>query len=560
MIPGLWIGLLAAGLQADATEPAPHERTLDFLQQELRAHFATLSEQDPPAYYMAYALSESKGHRWAANGGQLEKHQNIHHRVVDIDLRVGSMELDNHHTQPGVWQRSEHVSLALPLDEDPYASQKLLWRHTDDAYRESAEHLASIKAERKVRVEAQDDSPDFSEAPVAVVLESMEDVVWEEEELESYVRQVSRGFRDHPELLSSRVVLEVEQSRRFFVSSEGSRLGTQSEWARVSFWADVRAEDGARIRLYNAVDAHRAEGLPEAAEIEQAIAAMLERLYALQRAPKLEPYRGPVVLGGRAAGVFFHEVLGHRIEGHRQKDEDEGQTFRAKIGESILPSWLSVVDDPTQSEREGVALMGHYLYDDEGVAAEPVALVDKGVLRSFLMSRSPVEGFEGSNGHGRREPRSAAVARQGNLMVKAEQSLSKEALRARLLAEVEAQGLEFGLWVESIQGGFTLTGRDAPNSFQVTPDFAWKIYRDGRPDELVRGVDLIGTPLVSFERILAAGDEVQVFNGRCGAESGWVPVSASSPAILLGEAELQKKAQEHGLPPLLEPPAWGGAP
>ncbi|MEC7239731.1 MAG: TldD/PmbA family protein [Myxococcota bacterium] len=560
MSVGLLGALFLTVSQTSASESQLPEHTLDFLSEELNAHYAVLSEQDPAAYYLAYALSEAKGFRWSANGGRLERRRESHQRIVDVDLRVGSAQLDNNHVQPGVWQRSEHVSVPLPLDRDLLASQKLLWRLTDEAYRESADHFALIQAERKVRVESEDDSPDFSDAPVVQAVDPMEDVVWDEQALESYAKQASEVFKDHPDLIGSRVVLEVKQYRRFLVSSQGTRLGTQSEAVRVSYWADVRSEDGARIRLYDALDAHRVEGLPEVEELQHSIGEMLARLYALEKASKLEPYRGPVVLGGRAAGVFFHEVLGHRIEGHRQKNEDEGQTFRAKVGEAILPSWLTIVDDPTLRERAGVDLMGHYRYDDEGVESEPVMLVENGVLRSFLMSRSPVEGFERSNGHGRRQPSFSPVARQGNLMVYADQGLDSEQLRERLLEEVAAQGLEFGLWVESIQGGFTLTGREAPNSFQVTPDYAWKIYVDGRPDELIRGVDLIGTPLVTFERILAAGDDVQVFNGRCGAESGWVPVSASSPAILLGEAELQKKAQEHGLPPLLEPPSQEEAP
>ena len=182
------------------------------------------------------------------------------------------------------------------------------------------------------------------------------------------------------------------------------------------------------------------------------------------------------------------------------------------------------------------------------------------VLKSFSMSRSPVDGFLASNGHGRREPGKASVSRQGNLMVSARDSLASEDLRQALLKEVERQGLDYGLVVESIQGGFTQTGRSAPNSFQVTPDYAWRVYLDGRPDELVRGVDLIGTPLMAFERILAAGDEVAVFNGRCGAESGWVPVSASSPSLLLGEVEFQKKEKGHQLPPILSPPSHSEAP
>ena len=58
-------------------------------------------------------------------------------------------------------------------------------------------------------------------------------------------------------------------------------------------------------------------------------------LEALRKAPVAEPYDGPAMLSGRAAAVFFHEVLGHRLEGHRQKDEDEGQTFTKKVGQAF---------------------------------------------------------------------------------------------------------------------------------------------------------------------------------------------------------------------------------
>jgi predicted Zn-dependent protease len=277
-------------------------------------------------------------------------------------------------------------------------------------------------------------------------------------------------------------------------------------------------------------------------------------MVALEKAPELEPFTGPVILSGKAAGVFFHEVLGHRVEGHRQKDADEGQTFTAKVGEKILPEFLSIWDDPTQRSFQDIPLVGHYEFDAEGSRAQAVTLVEDGVLRGFLLGRSPIAGFPVTNGHGRREPGKAAVSRQGNLMIRAKNPKSDKVLREMLIQEAEGQGREYALIIDSIQGGFTLTGRDAPNSFQVTPDYAWKVFVDGRPDELVRGVDLIGTPLVTFERIVAAGGSVGVFNGRCGAESGWVPVSASSPALLLSEIEVQKKGKGSALPLILPPP------
>jgi len=180
--------------------------------------------------------------------------------------------------------------------------------------------------------------------------------------------------------------------------------------------------------------------------------------------------------------------------------------------------------------------------------------VENGILKNFLLSRSPVAGFEESNGHGRKAPGYKAVGRQGNLIVKASNTVSNAKLKERLIAEAKAQGKQFGLYFEDISGGFTLTTRDSPQAFQVTPIMVYKVYVDGKPDELVRGVDLIGTPLTSFSKIVAASDKMEVFNGYCGAESGSVPVSAVAPSILVSEIEIEKKAKSNDRPPILPAP------
>jgi predicted Zn-dependent protease len=203
----------------------------------------------------------------------------------------------------------------------------------------------------------------------------------------------------------------------------------------------------------------------------------------------------------------------------------------------------------------GVDLNGHYRFDDDGVQAQRVTVVEKGMLKNFLMSRSPIAGFETSNGHGRKAPGYRTVGRQANLIVLASNSVSDATLRAMLVDEAKKQGKPFGLLFKDISGGFTLTGRSAPQSFQVTPIMVYRIYADGRPDELVRGVDLIGTPLTSFSKIVAAGDTPEVFNGFCGAESGYVPVAAVSPPILTTQIEVQKKAKSSERPPILPPPS-----
>jgi TldD protein len=277
-------------------------------------------------------------------------------------------------------------------------------------------------------------------------------------------------------------------------------------------------------------------------------------LKALRSAPAAEPFAGPALLSGRAAAVFFHEVLGHRLEGHRQRDEAEGQTFTKKVNQQVLPTFLSVIDDPTLKELNGVKLAGTYDFDDEGVPAARVDAVENGVLKNFFMSRMPITNFSHSNGHGRRQPGLMPTGRQGNLIVASTRTVTDVDLRKKFIDEIQKQGKPYGLYFEDIQGGFTLTGRAMPQSFQVIPVMVWRVYPDGRPDELVRGVDIVGTPLLALNNIILTGDAQQVFNGVCGAESGQVPVAAAAPAMLFSEIEVQKREKGTQRPPLLPPP------
>ena len=223
---------------------------------------------------------------------------------------------------------------------------------------------------------------------------------------------------------------------------------------------------------------------------------MIADLKALRRAPLADPYIGPAILEGRAAGVFFHEIFGHRVEGHRQKNDEEGQTFAKKIGEPIMPSFISVYDDPTLARIGDVDLNGFYRFDDEGVVAQRATLVDGGVLKGFLLSRSPTRGFHQSNGHGRRQEGRAVTSRQGNLVVEPKVAVPVAELRRRLREEAQRQGKPYGLLFRDISGGFTNTARGGPQAFKVLPIIVYRVWVDGRPDELVRGVDLVGTPLV----------------------------------------------------------------
>jgi predicted Zn-dependent protease len=354
-------------------------------------------------------------------------------------------------------------------------------------------------------------------------------------------------------------MLQVQNSNARMVNSEGSTVVTPSASTRLIMEAQTRADDGMELLRVETFQAPTAKGLPAESELSAKIEKMAEDLKALRAAPVAEPYDGPALLSGRAAAVFFHEVLGHRLEGHRQRDEEEGQTFTKMVGQEVLPTFLSVSDDPTTKQIGDVKLAGSYDFDNEGTPAQRVDVIQDGVLKNFLMSRMPIKNFGVSNGHGRNQPGLMPTGRQGNLIVTSSQTIPEKEMRQKLIDEVKKQGKPYGLYFDDIQGGFTLTTRSLPQAFQVLPVIVYKVYVDGRPDELVRGVDIVGTPLAALTRIVATGDQEHVFNGICGAESGSVPVAAVAPAIIFSEMEVQKRAHAHERPPILPPPGFEDA-
>jgi predicted Zn-dependent protease len=407
-----------------------------------------------------------------------------------------------------------------------------------------------------VKVEtAEGRAPDFTHEQPHTSIGPESSFTLERKPWEEKVRAYTKAFRDSPAVINSIVTFTAQAQNAYHVTSEGAQLQFGQIRYRLELFIQGKAPDGMDLNRYYNFDWVNASDAPDDKSVYAAEATMRKELEGLVAAPINEPSVGPALLTGRAAAVFFHEVFGHRAEGHRQKDVAEGQTFAKKVGEQILPPFLSIVDDTTMRKLGPTDLLGYYEYDDEGVRAHRVVLVDHGVLKDFEMSRSPLVGFPHSNGHGRRQLGASPVSRQGNLIVESSKTVSDAQLRAKLIELIKQQGKQFGLLIDDIAGGFTFTGRGQPQAFQVLPLVVYKVYADGRPDELVRGVDIVGTPLAALTKIVATGDKQEVFNGYCGAESGSVPVSAASPAILTSELEVQKKESSTDRPPILPAPA-----
>jgi len=531
---------------------APDDLLLATMEKELHRGQSELGKQDPAPYFASYNVTDGESLVILSAQGGILTSTRSRHRAADVSMRIGAPALDNTHDQE---RFSGITSGKLPQRDDPDAIARVLWKLTYEEYRKARQAFTNVKTKTAVRAKDEDDSPDFSEEKPSTYTDKTASVAFPEQKAwEELARRYSASFRRYPKVEESLVFLYAEKSHNYLVSTEGTKIVTADAIFRVMIEAETRADDGMQLMRVETFQFSDPAKFPSEAEVAASAQKMANDLSALHAAPLAEPYSGPALLSGRAAAVFFHEVLGHRVEGQRQRGRDEGQTFTKKVNEKILPEFLSVTDDPTLHTLGGTELSGFYRFDDEGSPASRVEVVKDGILKNFLMGRLPVKNFSSSNGHGRAQSGLMPVGRQGNLIVTSSKTIPDVQLRSRFVEEIKKQGKPYGLYFEDIQGGFTLTSRDLPQAFQVLPVMVWRVYADGRPDELVRGVDIVGTPLTVLSQIAATGDTTSVFNGICGAESGSVPVSAAAPAMLFTDMEVQKRKYGDARPPILPPP------
>jgi TldD protein len=537
-------------------QPATAPPVLTAMQEELDRSMAGISKAEPPDYFISYTVADRQYSEVSGSNGALLSSGDNRARWLEVQTRVGTYQLDDTHKLGDRQPSWTSPGTTMALDSDIPVLRREIWRETDRQYRAATEALIKVQTSQQVQVQtAEGNAPDFSREKPHVSIGPRVDITVDRKPWEERVRKYTAAFSKSPAVLNSIATFTALGMNQYQVNTEGTKLAFGQVHYRLELYVQSKAPDGMDINRYANFDWLTPKDAPPDKVVFDRIQTMIAETEALDKAPLVDPYAGPALLTGRAAAVFFHEVFGHRAEGFRQKDINEGQTFTSKVGEQILPEFISIKDDPTEASFHGQMLLGNYAFDDEGVPGENVSLVDHGVLKTFLMSRSPLVTIPESNGHGRRQLGYVPVARQGNLIVSSSRTMTDAQLRQKLIELVKAQGKPFGLLIDDIAGGFTFTGRAQPQAFQVLPLVVYKVFPDGRPDQLVRGVDIVGTPLVSLTKIVATGDTPDIFNGYCGAESGSVPVSAVAPAILISEMEVQKKETSTDKPPILPPPA-----
>lgn len=533
--------------------PSPVLKAMDM---ELARSMPALRQAKPPAYFISYSITgQTLVTVQGSNGALLESDQQ-HNRILQTQVRVGNYQLDDTHNIGDRSMSQSSDPRLVPLDNAIPVIRRAIWSSTNAQYRQAAAAYIRVETSRQVQVQnAQTTVADFSREKPTVAYLPLVSLHFDRKPWEARVRRYTAAFSASPAIMNSIATFTASATNQYFASSEGTREQFGEIRYRLELYIQGKAPDGMDLGLYANFDWSNPAKAPSDQRVMAKVHQLVDQMQALQTAPVIQPYAGPILLTGRAAAVFFHEVLGHRLEGFRQKHLTEGQTFTSKVGQVIMPTFLSVYDDPTLKEINGHFLLGYYPFDDQGVPAQRVTLVDHGVLKNFLMSRSPLPGFPHSNGHGRRQMGYQPIGRMGNTIVRSSNGVPFAQLRKMLIAMIRRQHKPFGLLIEDLSGGFTITGRAQPQAFQLEPLIVYKVFPDGRPDELVRGANIVGTPLTDLTHIVATGNREQVFDGFCVDESGAVPVSADAPAMLFSELEVAKKETSTNKPPILPPPA-----
>ena len=550
-------------IPAQAKQTIQQDPVLNTLEQELKREFKQLKKAKPPVYFLSYQITERDNFYLGATLGTVNFEKKINEAYLDVDVRVGSPELDNTRKI----KLMDMDRLSNNTNKNPFlikvsltneaALKNSIWLTTDLAAKAAQEQYLKVLNNTKTAAARNDNSADFSKAPKkpARYIADMPEVEINIPELKKEMENLSALMKGYDFIYASNIDFYLVKETNYFVNSESAKIKEPRILIRLSYQINSRNKDGMQLSRTNSYDGISMQDLPNEEQIKQDILKSIDELKQLQNAPSADTFHGPVILKNRAAGVFFHEILGHRVEGHRQKDDDFGQTFTQKVGEQIVAPIITVYDDPTMTHFKGIPLRGHYLYDDEGTPSQKAMIIENGILKGFLMGRSPIKNFPNSNGHGRKSYGREVVSRMGVTVVEAKNQIPYDELVQKLKEEIKRQNKPYGLIIDDISGGFTNTDTYSPQSFKVQPLLVYKVFPGDRPNELVRGADIVGTPLTSFNKIIAAADDNALFNGTCGAESGWVPVSAIAPSLLISELEVEKVNKTYENLPILPPPS-----
>jgi hypothetical protein len=594
LLPSFFLAILVLPFAQNANPQSPTSQSQgggsDLLLKAMKDEIKRVTELirlrvslDPP-YYTEYRVEDTLSHSITAELGALVEESDSAFRIPSVQMRVGTAKFDNtDHVYSGAYSGNRYDPGRLPLDNNYLAFREVFWLATDRAYKTAEDSIARKRSSLK-NMSQTDVLPDFSPAPVAHLILPIDRKPFVAAPWKSELLRLSALFDGYPKVFSSAVEMLSSQSINYIVTSEGTELRTPEDLAYIRVAGRGLAPDGTRVRDAEFFQAFRAEGLPAEDVLTREIKAVGKHVSELSQAPAGEAYDGPVLFEASAAAQLFGQLLGDNLKVTRKPVTDPGRPSRYspselenKLGSRILPDWMDVVDDPTLTEYRGHTLLGHYVYDMEGVAPQPMTLVEKGVLKNFLLTRTPVyKEYSGSNGHARMTgsygTRSPGF---GNLFIKASQTTPAADMKQKLIDMCKQGNKPYGILIRKLDYPSTASIEELEKVMQaaggshpvVPPLLAYKIYPDGR-EELVRGLLFQGTSVRSLKDIVAASDENSVFDlidsnapfALVGAGSFITTSSVIAPAVLFEELELAPVQEETPKPPIVPAPVLTGLP
>lgn len=548
--------MIAAGLAAALALAFPARAAGDALESAMQAELYRASTQlSQEGYPMPYfvGLNAIDVDSWEQRGelGAPYFTGQYRQRLILPTMRVGSHELDNH----PVNNISGFQARGVSFEADEAALRYSLWRFLDAAYKGAAAEYLRKQAVRVSRGKTEYDTDDLTkEEPRRRRLERPADA-WDVDALGRLAMDAGRTLREAPGLISADSSARLRRQWTRVRESDGTAVDFGREVAEVEIEASTYSADGTRLAAARRFTATAPSALPSRDEVVAQTREMLSDLRALTVASTTSPFSAPALLDPSASAAVVLSI-GLRLSGEEQRNPAGAQTFRGKLGKSVLPKGFTLVDDPTIEEFQGKRLAGHYEFDDQGVAAQRVALIEDGVLKGMLLSRYPVAGLSKSNGHGRAYAGYAPEGLPGSLFLTAAETHSQEELLEMLRAEARKRGKPYGIWVRRLRGFSQQQGTGGHASIRFTGGLVHLVDAKTGEMTLVRDLDLVGTPLALLGNMRAAGGDVQARDTVYGA-----PVSVVVPSLLLSEAELQRAESRPEKPPILPaPPVTAAAP
>ncbi len=476
-IPTLLLSLLISSFTVSIAQESERSDlvVLQAMQGELtRSQNELKLEGYETPYFISYQIKDNEFYSIKGKYGAIASSDSNRIRRLYVDVRVGDYGFDNSIKGRSGGRLGFHDSFDVPIDNNPEAIRAALWQVTDHTYKEALTQYFNKKA-NKVQEIKDLESKSFTREKSHAYFGPEIELAFNAPEWEDKIRDISSVYKNYKELTNADIVITAQQETVYFVNTEGTKYIRDEILYSIDAQVVARAEDGKEISNYRNLYYVSPEDIPSVEEIKSVVKEMIEETLEMRNAEVLSPINVPALLEPEAAGVVFHEAVGHRLEGERQIDDDEGQTFKEKVGHKVIPSFLSIIDDPSKKNFNGRHLMGYYPFDDQGVPGERVVLIEDGVLKNFLLSRTPVNGFERSNGHGRASYGRAPIARMSNTIIESKTEYPQEKLKELLIEEVKRQNKPFGLLIKSMKGGETNTSSYNFQAYRATPVVIYKV-------------------------------------------------------------------------------------